>query len=94
MKKRTLVGMRKAISMVLAGLLLILPVEQVLAQAIHQEADSIQQAPPPDAAARLLRVAPLTENSAQLLRTSSDRVLLNTSSTDAPLLIGLQPRTP
>ncbi len=62
--------MRKALSIVLAALLLILPVEQVLAQAAQQqEAVGVQQTVPSDAAARFLRVAPLTENAALLLRT-------------------------
>ena len=68
--------MRKAISIVLAALLIILPVEQVLAQAAQHV--SIQQASPPDAAARLFRVPPLTENAARLLRTPSDRADLDT----------------
>ena len=69
--------MRAALSIVLAALLVILPVEQVLAQAVQQETVSIQQAAP-DPAAALFRVPPLTENSVRLLRTSSDRALLNT----------------
>ena len=55
--------MRKAISIVLAGLLLVLPVEQVFAQAVQQKGVSVQQPLPSDGAARLLRVPPLTENS-------------------------------
>ena len=38
--------MRKAISIVLAGLLILLPFEHVLAQAAQQQAVSVQQAPP------------------------------------------------
>ena len=69
--------MKAALSIVLAALLIILPVEQVLAQAVHQEAVRVQQTEPADGAARLFRVPPLTPNSALLLRTSSDRALLN-----------------
>ena len=70
--------MRKAISLFLAGLLIVLPVEQVLAQAVQHEAVSVQQTVPADGAARLFRVPPLTQNSALLLSTSSDRALLDT----------------
>ena len=80
--------MRKAISVVLAALLIILPVEQVLAQAVQQEAISLQQTEPPRGAARLLRVPPLTPNAALLLRTSSDRALLDTDNER----IGLPPQ--
>ena len=73
---------------VLAGLLLVLPVEQVLAQAAQQEAVSVQQTTPSVAAARLLRVPPLTPNAALLLRTSSDRALLDTDNEG----IGLPPQ--
>ncbi len=75
--------MRKALSIFLAALLIILPVEQVLAQAVQQEAVSVKQTEPADGAARLFRVQPLTDNSARLLRTSSDRALLNTPIADA-----------
>ena len=51
--------MRKALSIVLAGLLLILPVEQVLAQAALQQANSVQQTTPPDGAAHLFRIPPV-----------------------------------
>ncbi len=78
--------MRKALS-IIAGLLVILPVEQVLAQAVQQEAVSVQQAAP-DPAAALFRVPPLTENSVRLLRTSSDRALLNMPIADALLVEG------
>ena len=77
--------MRKALSIVLAALLIILPVEQVLAQAVQKEAVTVQQAPPSDAAARLLRVLPPTENAALLLRASPDRAPLSTPFADAPL---------
>ena len=76
-----------ALSIVLAVLLIFLPVEQVLAQAVQQETLSIQQAAP-DPAAALFRVPPLTENSVRLLRTSSDRALLNTPIPDALLVQG------
>ncbi len=62
--------MRKAISIFLAALLIILPVEPVLAQAVQQEAVSVQQTAPSDGAAALFRVPPVTENHARLLRTS------------------------
>ena len=78
--------MRVALSIVLAGLLLILPVEQVLAQAVQQEAVSVQQTPPADGAASLFRVPPLSKNSSLLLRTSSDRAPLNTPIVDALLV--------
>ena len=78
--------MKAALSIVLAGLLIILPVEQVLAQAAQREAVSVQQTVPPDGAAHLFRVPPLTENSARLLRTPSDRMLLHTPIADALLV--------
>ena len=62
------------IAMALAALLVLLPAEQVLAQAEQKEAVSVQQTAPTDGAARLLRVPPLTENSARLLGTPSDGV--------------------
>ena len=64
--------MRKAISILLAALVIVLPVEQVLAQAPQQADVRVQQAAPSEPAARLFRVPPLTENSARLLRNSSD----------------------
>jgi len=67
----------KATSIVLAALLIILPVEQVLAQAAQQEGVGVDRAAPPGAAASLFRVPPLTENAALLLGASSDRALLN-----------------
>ena len=70
--------MKAALSVVLAGLLLVLPVEQVFAQAVQQRGVSVQQPLPSDPAASLFRVPPLTENSARLLRNSSDPALLNT----------------
>ncbi len=78
--------MKAALSVILAALLIILPVEQVLAQAVQQEAVRVQHAPPSNAAARLLRVPPLTENSAPLLRASPDRAPLNTPIVDALLV--------
>ena len=78
--------MKAALSIVLAALLIILPVEQVLAQAAQQEAVSVQQTESPEGAAHLFRVPPLTENSARLLRTSSDRTLLDTDFWDAALV--------
>ena len=70
--------MKAALSIALAALLIILPVEQVLAQAAQQEGVGVDRAAPPGAAARLFRVPPLTQNSALLLSTSSDRALLDT----------------
>ena len=78
--------MKAALFIVLAGLLVILPVEQVLAQAEQQEAVSVQQTAPSDPAARLFRVPPLTENSARLLGGSSERAPLNTPIVDALLV--------
>ncbi len=69
--------MRKALSIVLAGLLVVLPVEQVRAQPVQQEALSVQQTAPQNGAARLFRVSPLTENSGRHLRTSSHRAHLD-----------------
>ncbi len=80
--------MRKAISIVLAGLLVLLPVEQVLAQAVQQEAVSVQRSVSPDGAAHLFRVPPLTENSARLLRTSSNDALLESSFSNPPPVSG------
>ena len=78
--------MKAALSIVLAVLLIVLPVEKVLAQASQQAAVSVQQTAPSDAAARLFRVPPLSENSVQLLRTSSDRGLLDTGSAKSVLM--------
>ena len=77
--------MKAALSIVLAALLIMLPVEQVLAQAAQQADVTVQQAGPSDGAAHLFRVPPLTENSARLLGASSDSVLLvpSLSNTDA-----------
>ena len=77
--------MKAALSIVLAGLLVILPVEQVLAQAEQQADASVQQTVPSDAAAHLFRVPPLTENSARFLSTSADRAPPSTPFADAPL---------
>ena len=78
--------MRKALSIVLAGLLVMTPPKLVLAQAAQQEAVGVQQAvPSDDAAAHLFRIQPLTQNSALLFNTSSDRALLDTPFADAPL---------
>ena len=78
--------MKAVLSILLAALLIILPVEQVLAQAEQQEAVSVQQTAPADGAASLFRVPPLSENSSLLLRTSSDRAPLNTPIVDALLV--------
>ena len=71
--------MRKALSVVLAGLFVILPVEQVLAQAVQQEPVRVRQTAPSDGAAHLFRVPPLTENAARLLSNSSDGAVLRPS---------------
>ena len=78
--------MKAALSIVLAALLIILPVEQVLAQAAQQADGRVQQAAPSDGAASLFRVPPLTEDAARLLGASSDRVPLNTPIADALLV--------
>ncbi len=78
--------MKAVLSIVLAALLIILPVEQVLAQASQQQVVSIQQTESPKGAASLFRVPPLSENSAGRLRTSSDRTPLNTPIVDALLV--------
>ena len=82
--------MRKALSIFLAALLIILPVEQVLAQAIQQEAVSVQRTAPSDGAAALFRVPPLTENSARLLRTNPVDALLPTPNLG--LAVAISPR--
>jgi len=75
--------MKAALSIVLAGLLvLLLPVEQVVAQATQYDAVSVQQTGP-NSAARLFQIPPLTESSARLWRASSDRTPLNTELADA-----------
>ena len=80
--------MRKALAIVVAGLLLLLPVEQVPAQAVQQEAVSVQQTAPPDGAAHLFSVPPLTEDAALLLRTSSDGALLRPSLSTRDAAVG------
>ena len=82
--------MRKAISVVLATLLIILPVEQVLAQAVQQKAAGVQQTAPSDDAAALFRVPPVTENSARLLRTNPVDALLPTPNLG--LAVAIRPR--
>ena len=79
--------MHRTISAVLAGLLAITSPELVLGQAAEPEAVSVQQsAPPVRSAAQLLRFQPLTQNTALLWRTPSDRALLDTGFADAPLV--------
>ena len=78
--------MRKPISIVLAGLLVLLPLQQVQAQVAQQEAVSVQQTAPPEGAAHLFRVPPLTENTARVLWTRSDRTVLNTPFAGALLI--------
>lgn len=64
--------MKAALSIVLAALLVILLIEQVLAQAVQQEAVSVQQTAPPHRVAHLFRVPPLTQNTALLWGTPPD----------------------
>ncbi len=78
--------MKAVLSIVLAALLIMLPVEQVLAQAAQQADVRVQQTAPSDGAASLFRVPPLSENSALLMRTPSDRGLLNAPVADALLV--------
>ncbi len=56
--------MRTAVSVLLAGLLVTLPIKQVFAQAAQQEAVSIQQTP--DSTTHLIRVPVLTPETALL----------------------------
>ncbi len=59
--------MKTALSIVLAGLLVTLPLKQVLAQAAEQEAATVQQTAPPDSSGhRLIRVPPVTDNTSRL----------------------------
>ena len=59
--------MKAALSVVLAGLLATLPLKQVLAQAEQQEAATVQQTASPDSSShRLIRVPPVTDNTARL----------------------------
>ncbi len=78
--------MHKATSIVLAALLIILPVEQVLAQAAQQEAVSVQPTAPTGSAASLFRVPPLSENSARLLGNPSERALLSARFVERPVM--------
>ena len=82
--------MHKAISVVLAALVIILPVEQVLAQAVQQEAVSVQQTAPSNGAAALFRVPSVTENHARLLRTTPVDALLPTPNLG--LAVAISPR--
>ena len=60
-------AMRAALSIVLAGLLVTTPLKQVLAQADQQEAVSVQRTASPDSSGhRLIRVPPVTDNTARL----------------------------
>ncbi len=68
--------MRAALSIVLAGLLVMARPQPVLAQTAQQEAVSLQQAVPPDGAAHLFHVPPLKQNTARPLRASSDHTPL------------------
>ena len=70
--------MKSALSIVLAALLIILPVDQVLAQAVQQQAVNGQQTAP-DGAAALFHIPPLTEDAARLLRTNPVDALLTTA---------------
>ena len=57
--------MKAALSIVLAGLLVTLPIKQVLAQAVQQEVGSEQRTAPPDGH-RLIGVPPVTDNTSRL----------------------------
>ena len=80
--------MRAALSIVLAAFLIILPIEQVLAQAVQQQTVSVQQKAP-DGAAALFRVPPLTEDAARLLRMNPVHASLPT--TDPGLAVAPNP---
>ena len=59
--------MRRAISIVLAAILVTTPLKMVLAQAAQQEAVSVQQTVPPDSSGhRLIGVPPVTDNTSRL----------------------------
>ena len=59
--------MRRAISVILAAVLVTTPLELVLAQAVQQEAVSVQQTAPPDSSRhRLIGVPPVTDNISRL----------------------------
>ena len=85
--------MKAALSIVLAGLLILLPIEQVLAQAAQQEAVGEQQTAPSDGVAHLFRVPPLTENAALLLRGSSDGPLLDASLSNTYAVVEVSDRS-
>ncbi len=58
--------MKAALSFVLAGLLVTLPIKQVLAQAAQQEAATVQQTAPDSGGHRLIGVPPVTGNTSRL----------------------------
>ncbi len=59
--------MRRAISVILAAVLVTTPIKLVLAQAAEQEAVSVQQTAPPDSSGhRLIGVPPVTDNTSRL----------------------------
>jgi len=57
--------MKAALSIVLAGMVVMVPLQQVQAQTAQQDV-GVHQALPPDSAAHRLRVQPLTESGALL----------------------------
>ena len=79
--------MRAIVSLVLATALVTTPLKMVFAQAEQQEAVSVQQNALPDSSGhRLIRVPPVTDNTARLWRNPSGRALLNTELADASLV--------
>ena len=70
--------MKAALSVALAGLMVVLPLQQVQAQVAQQDAVSVRQASSPEGVAHLLRVPPLTENAALLWSTTADQALPGT----------------
>ena len=79
--------MRRAISVILAAILVTTPIKLVLAQTAQQEAVSVQQTAPPDSSGhRLIGVPPVTDNTSRLWRNPSDRALLDTEFADALLV--------
>ena len=69
--------MKAAVSIVLTGMVVMAPLQQVLAQAAQQEAVTAQPSASPDGAAYLLRVPPPTQNTALLFWAASERSLVS-----------------
>ena len=72
--------MKAAVSIVLAGLIVMIPLQQVQAQAEQLEGQAEYRAASPDSAAHRLRVPPPTENTARLLGASSERAMVPVTS--------------